>query len=143
MQVLRQDLVYAFRQLRRTPGFTFLVLLTVALGIGANTAVFSLINGFLRPLPVRDADRILVVASPGYKARAEGDVEPESGRGVQWESWLIRQRFYADQRAGLTLILPVVLPGCSKADIPFWLAPDAARRCCVLPNATTNSRDLP
>ena len=80
---------------------------------------------------VRDADRILVAASPGYKARAEGDGEPESGRGVQWESWLIRQRLYADQRAGLTLILPVVLPGCSAADIPFWLAPDAATHYVV------------
>jgi tetratricopeptide (TPR) repeat protein len=75
---------------------------------------------------VRDADRILVVASAGYKSRAEGDAEPDQGRGVQWESWLIRQRFYADQRAGLRLILPVLLPGCSTADIPFWLAPDAA-----------------
>src|ERR1044072_335497 len=68
MQVLRQDLVYALRQFRRTPGFTLLVLLTVALGIGANTAVFSLINGFLRPLPVRDADRIVVLA-----AQVKGD----------------------------------------------------------------------
>jgi predicted permease len=65
---MRQDLAYAVRQLRRTPGFTLLVILTVALGIGANTAVFSLINGFLRPLPVRDADQIVVVA-----ARIKGD----------------------------------------------------------------------
>jgi tetratricopeptide (TPR) repeat protein len=80
---------------------------------------------------VRDADRILVMASPGYRSRAEGDAEPDQGRGVQWESWLIRQRLYADQRAGLTAVLPVVLPGCSKADIPFWLAPDAATHYVV------------
>src|ERR1041385_4937038 len=68
MQVLRQDLAYAFRQLRRAPGFTLLVVLTVALGIGANTAVFGLLNGFLRPLPVKDPDRIVVLA-----ARTKGD----------------------------------------------------------------------
>jgi predicted permease len=65
---LRQDLAYAVRQLRRTPGFTLLVLLTIALGIGANTAVFSLINGFLRPLPARAPERLVVVA-----AQTKGD----------------------------------------------------------------------
>jgi hypothetical protein len=75
---------------------------------------------------VRWADRILVIASPQYKIRAEGAAEPDQGRGVQWESWLIRDRFFADQRAGLHLVLPVVLPGCSTDDIPSWLAPAAA-----------------
>jgi tetratricopeptide (TPR) repeat protein len=75
---------------------------------------------------VRRADRILVIASPQYKLRAEGQGEPDQGRGVQWESWLIRDRFIADQRAGLRLVLPVVLPGCSTDDIPSWLAPAAA-----------------
>ncbi len=45
---------------------------------------------------------------------------------MQWEARLIRDRFYADQDAGLRLVLPVVLPGCSADDIPFWLAPAAA-----------------
>jgi hypothetical protein len=45
---------------------------------------------------------------------------------VQWESWLIRDRFYANQQDGLRLVLPVVLPGCSADDIPSWLAPAAA-----------------
>ncbi len=75
---------------------------------------------------VRNADRILVIASPEYKIRAEGDAEPERGRGVQYESWLIRDRFFADQRAGVRLVLPVVLPDCSVGDIPAWLAPAAA-----------------
>jgi hypothetical protein len=75
---------------------------------------------------VRDAAYVLVIASPEYKRRAEGDAGPDEGRGVQWEARLIRDRFYADQPAGLREILPVVLPGCAAADIPGWLAPVAA-----------------
>ena len=68
----------------------------------------------------------MVVASPEYRRRAEGDAGPDEGRGVQWEARLIRDRFYADQDAGLQLVLPVVLPGCSADDLPLWLAPASA-----------------
>jgi hypothetical protein len=51
------------RQILRAPGFTLAAALTLGLGIGANTAVFSVINGYTRPLPVPNADRIVVIAS--------------------------------------------------------------------------------
>ncbi|HEY7236593.1 MAG TPA: ABC transporter permease [Gemmatimonadaceae bacterium] len=59
---LRQDIVYAVRKLRSAPAFTLTVVLTLALGIGANTAIFSVVDGvLLRPLPFREPDRVMRV----------------------------------------------------------------------------------
>ena len=60
MRVLIQDLTYAFRQLRKTPGFTITVLLTLALGIGANSAIFTLVNAILlHNLPVTNPKTLI------------------------------------------------------------------------------------
>jgi putative ABC transport system permease protein len=60
---LRQDTTFAVRGLRRSPGFTTVCALTLALAIGANTAVFTIVNGvLLRPLPFANADRLMVVS---------------------------------------------------------------------------------
>jgi predicted permease len=62
---LRQDTLYAVRALRHNLGFALVVVLSLAIGIGANTAIFTLIDALLlRPLPVPEADRLVVIGDP-------------------------------------------------------------------------------
>ena len=63
METLIQDLRFALRQLGRSPSFAITAVLTLALGVGANTAIFSLVNSLLlKPMPVEKPDQIAELA---------------------------------------------------------------------------------
>ncbi len=78
IESLIKDIRYAFRGLLKRPGYSVIVVITLALGIGANAAVFSVINAvLLRPLPYREADRVVTLWQNNSKAGvARNDVSP-------------------------------------------------------------------
>ena len=81
LEELRDDVKFAFRQLRRAPAFTLVAALTLALGIGANSAIFALVDAtLLRPLPFREPDRLVMIWETSADDAAQRRVAAQHAR---------------------------------------------------------------
>jgi predicted permease len=109
-QTILQDAAYALRLIRRAPGFAIVTVLTVALGIGANTAIFTIVNGvLLRPLPYAEPDRLVRI----YSANAEQKVPDGTISLPDLDDWRARTRSFESVAA--TQQMPVILTGRGEA----------------------------
>src|SRR5262245_3297531 len=95
MQTLWQDLRYGARMLLKNPGFTLIAMLTLSLGIGANTAIFSFVNAVsLRPLPYQDSERLVFVFE------TEPQLPKAPVTGPDYLDWKERNNAFESMAAG-------------------------------------------
>ena len=98
MSTLIKDIKYGFRQLRKSPGFTVVVILIVGLGVGANTAIFNVLSAMmLRSLPVRSPHQLRIITW-------EGNIRPRNNYSYRREDVFSYQTYqeFRDYGEGLT-----------------------------------------
>jgi hypothetical protein len=107
---LRQDLIYALRTLRKSPGFSAVAILSLAIGIGANTTIFTFVNAvLLTPLAYRDSDRIVV-----FHEHALDSAKPLSVHPVNFVAWQTQARSF--DTLALVQALPLNVKGPNGAE---------------------------
>jgi predicted permease len=135
MQNLWQDLRYGVRLLLQQPGFTLIAVLTLALGIGANTAIFSVVYGvLLKPLPYRDAERIVVanISPPDYRDLKEASQSFDWS--ALWASNLYNVAF-GDETIQVrgAIVTPDLLPQLTQPVLGrFWRADEDTQPLAVI-----------
>src|SRR5262244_3299697 len=87
MQTLWQDLRFGARMLLKQPGFTTIAVLTLALGIGATSAVFSLIQGVLLTSPYREPERLVLIPPARIATSGAQTNRPNGWSAAQWMDW--------------------------------------------------------
>ncbi len=102
MNSFLSDVKHAIRMSRRSPGFTITAVTALAIGIGATTAVFSIVNVLLlRPLGIPDADRLVVLSTTSKSETGDGDASSPA----KFEYWRARTDVLQDVSAGLDLAM--------------------------------------
>ena len=115
MARLFQDVRYSLRLLARTPGFATVAVLTLALGIGANTAIFTVVNALLiQPLPYRHADRLVMV---WQDLRARGGPADEWATPGNYADWR-KEKALFDEVAVISGWRPTLIGGTEPEPIP-------------------------
>ena len=113
------DLRYAMRQLPKNPGFTAVAVLTLALGIGANTAMFSIINGvLLRPLPYPEPERLVTL----WERSPQRGIEQERVSGPDFLDWRAQNTVLSDM---------AVSPGWDGVETFNLVLPDTTAKVCA------------
>jgi predicted permease len=112
IETLFQDLRYGLRQLRRSPGFAAVAVITLALGIAANTTIFSMVSeALLRRLPVHDPDRVVMVSTKNmFRGR---DLQPASA--LDFQAWQEQNHVFKDMAAG-NMQIPFTLSGSGEPE---------------------------
>jgi putative ABC transport system permease protein len=129
LEALGRDLRYALRTMRKSPGFTAVGVLSLALGIGANTAIFTFVNAaLLKPLPYPDADRIVALQQRPLKGQGTTLVHPRS-----FVPWYDRSQSF--EALAIAQPVPVNTQGIDGAEqVPgLWTTPELFRVFGVAP----------
>jgi len=108
MEILWHDLRFALRTLIKKPGYTFVLILALALGIGANTAIFSVVNAVLfRPLPYKNAERLVWI----WSTNPRNDIEFEVASAPDYNDWKTQNQSFEEMGAFVSTRLTLTSNG--------------------------------